>query len=147
MSYKETVFLPRTDFPMRGGLPKKEPEILAQWQQIEERQQKVVDYLNGKKRVHFQADNGTDLHVTVEPRRPIAELSRVAAFSAGAVGASAAGMAVLKATPSVAAVVGAHVFEPSSDVAQVGEGAPHLATVVDFAGGGVLSHVQKVSQS
>ena len=34
MSYKETVFLPRTDFPMRGGLPKKEPEILAQWQQI-----------------------------------------------------------------------------------------------------------------
>ena len=35
MSYKETVFLPRTDFPMRGGLPKKEPEILAQWQQID----------------------------------------------------------------------------------------------------------------
>ena len=35
MSYKETVFLPRTDFPMRGGLPKKEPEILAQWQKID----------------------------------------------------------------------------------------------------------------
>ncbi|MEX0503978.1 isoleucine--tRNA ligase [Alphaproteobacteria bacterium LSUCC0719] len=35
MSYKETVFLPRTDFPMRGGLPQKEPEILAQWQQID----------------------------------------------------------------------------------------------------------------
>jgi len=35
MSYKETVFLPQTDFPMRGGLPKKEPEILAQWQQMD----------------------------------------------------------------------------------------------------------------
>ena len=35
MNYKETVFLPKTDFPMRGGLPKKEPEILAGWQQID----------------------------------------------------------------------------------------------------------------
>ncbi len=29
--YRETVFLPDTPFPMRGGLPKKEPEILAGW--------------------------------------------------------------------------------------------------------------------
>jgi|SRR5215217_1839869 len=29
--YRETVFLPDTPFPMRGGLPKKEPEILAAW--------------------------------------------------------------------------------------------------------------------
>ncbi len=29
--YKDTVFLPKTDFPMRGGLPQKEPEILAKW--------------------------------------------------------------------------------------------------------------------
>jgi isoleucyl-tRNA synthetase len=29
--YRETVFLPETPFPMRGGLPKKEPEILEQW--------------------------------------------------------------------------------------------------------------------
>lgn len=28
---KTTVFLPKTDFPMRGDLPKKEPEILANW--------------------------------------------------------------------------------------------------------------------
>ena len=35
MSYKETVFLPRTDFPMRGGLPKKEPEILARWKEMD----------------------------------------------------------------------------------------------------------------
>ena len=30
--YRDTVFLPRTDFPMRGDLPKKEPAILARWQ-------------------------------------------------------------------------------------------------------------------
>ncbi len=29
--YKDSVFLPKTDFPMRGGLPQKEPEILKQW--------------------------------------------------------------------------------------------------------------------
>ena len=26
--YSETLFLPKTDFPMRAGLPQKEPEIL-----------------------------------------------------------------------------------------------------------------------
>jgi isoleucyl-tRNA synthetase len=29
--YRETVFLPDTPFPMRAGLPQKEPEILAGW--------------------------------------------------------------------------------------------------------------------
>jgi isoleucyl-tRNA synthetase len=32
--YKNTVFLPKTEFPMRGGLPQKEPEILEKWQSI-----------------------------------------------------------------------------------------------------------------
>lgn len=31
--YKETVFLPKTDFPMRGDLPQKEPAIISSWQQ------------------------------------------------------------------------------------------------------------------
>ena len=35
MSYKDTVFLPRNDFPMRAGLPTKEPQILQQWQDID----------------------------------------------------------------------------------------------------------------
>ena len=34
MDYKQTVFLPKTDFPMRGGLPAKEPEILKRWQTL-----------------------------------------------------------------------------------------------------------------
>jgi isoleucyl-tRNA synthetase len=30
--YKDTVFLPKTDFPMKAGLPQKEPGILAKWE-------------------------------------------------------------------------------------------------------------------
>ena len=33
--YSATLYLPRTDFPMRAGLPKKEPELLAHWGEIE----------------------------------------------------------------------------------------------------------------
>ncbi|HET7411041.1 MAG TPA: class I tRNA ligase family protein, partial [Pararhizobium sp.] len=29
--YSETLFLPQTDFPMRAGLPQKEPELLKRW--------------------------------------------------------------------------------------------------------------------
>src|SRR5271170_6636862 len=32
--YRETVFLPETPFPMRAGLPQKEPEILARWEDM-----------------------------------------------------------------------------------------------------------------
>jgi len=33
--YRETVFLPETPFPMRAGLPQKEPLILEQWAQAQ----------------------------------------------------------------------------------------------------------------
>jgi isoleucyl-tRNA synthetase len=33
--YSETLFLPKTDFPMRAGLPQKEPEILARWRELD----------------------------------------------------------------------------------------------------------------
>jgi len=32
--YKDTLNLPRTDFPMRGNLAKREPEMLAHWNEI-----------------------------------------------------------------------------------------------------------------
>ncbi|MGL5009625.1 MAG: class I tRNA ligase family protein, partial [Paracoccaceae bacterium] len=32
--YRDTVFLPETDFPMRAGLPQREPEWLARWEKI-----------------------------------------------------------------------------------------------------------------
>ena len=34
VDYKNTIFLPKTSFPMRAGLPKREPEILAEWEKI-----------------------------------------------------------------------------------------------------------------
>src|ERR1700733_10347521 len=33
--YRDTVFLPQTSFPMRGDLPKKEPQILAKWEAMD----------------------------------------------------------------------------------------------------------------
>ncbi len=33
--YSKTLFLPKTDFPMRAGLPKKEPEILKRWEELD----------------------------------------------------------------------------------------------------------------
>ena len=47
-----------------GHLDKNDPT--EQWRRIEARQQKVVDFLNGKKQVRFQASNGTDVTATVE---------------------------------------------------------------------------------
>jgi aminopeptidase len=42
------------------------PDPVAVWRDIEQCQQRVVDYLNGRKQVHFQAANGTDLTVNVD---------------------------------------------------------------------------------
>jgi isoleucyl-tRNA synthetase len=32
--YSKTLYLPQTDFPMRAGLPQREPEILARWEKL-----------------------------------------------------------------------------------------------------------------
>ncbi|WP_053366126.1 isoleucine--tRNA ligase [Bacillus sp. FJAT-27245] len=33
MDYKDTLLMPNTDFPMRGNLPKREPEIQVKWEE------------------------------------------------------------------------------------------------------------------
>ena len=33
--YRPTLFLPKTDFPMRAGLPKREPEWLERWERLD----------------------------------------------------------------------------------------------------------------
>ncbi len=33
--YKDTLFLPKTDFPMRAGLPAREPDWLARWEEMD----------------------------------------------------------------------------------------------------------------
>ena len=35
MDYNKTINLPKTDFPMRAGLPKREPEMLARWKELD----------------------------------------------------------------------------------------------------------------
>ena len=41
MDYKDTLNLPQTAFPMKAGLPRKEPEMLKKWQEI-----KLYDKIN-----------------------------------------------------------------------------------------------------
>ena len=33
MEYKNTIITPKTDFPMKAGLPAREPGMLARWQE------------------------------------------------------------------------------------------------------------------
>src|SRR3990167_4030281 len=33
--YRPTIFLPKTDFPMKGDLPNREPELLKQWEEMD----------------------------------------------------------------------------------------------------------------
>ncbi|MDA1475624.1 isoleucine--tRNA ligase [Bacillus changyiensis] len=35
MEYKDTLLMPKTDFPMRGNLPKREPEIQQKWEDMD----------------------------------------------------------------------------------------------------------------
>ena len=35
VDYKTTVYLPKTDFPMKAGLPNKEPELLERWERLD----------------------------------------------------------------------------------------------------------------
>ena len=34
IDYSKTLYLPQTDFPMRAGLPEKEPAIVKRWQEM-----------------------------------------------------------------------------------------------------------------
>nr|WP_180901069.1 MULTISPECIES: isoleucine--tRNA ligase [unclassified Martelella] len=34
VDYSKTLYLPQTDFPMRAGLPEREPEMVARWQEM-----------------------------------------------------------------------------------------------------------------
>ena len=35
MDYKDTLLMPKTEFPMRGNLPKREPEIQQKWEEMD----------------------------------------------------------------------------------------------------------------
>ena len=35
MDFKNTIITPKTDFPMKAGLPAREPGMLAKWQELD----------------------------------------------------------------------------------------------------------------
>ena len=47
MDYKDSLNLPKTDFPMRANLSKKEPEMLKMWEEINI-YQKIRDVSKGR---------------------------------------------------------------------------------------------------
>lgn len=47
MDYKDTLLMPQTDFPMRGNLPQREPEIQAKWEEMDI-YKKVQDRTKGR---------------------------------------------------------------------------------------------------
>jgi isoleucyl-tRNA synthetase len=63
--YRSTVFLPRTDFPMKAGLPHKEPVILSRWES-EGLYQQIRESRSGRQKFIFHDGppyaNG-DIHI------------------------------------------------------------------------------------
>ncbi|HPD82262.1 MAG TPA: isoleucine--tRNA ligase [Alphaproteobacteria bacterium] len=47
--FRDTVFLPKTDFPMRGNLPENEPSMIKKWQEMD-LYAKIRDVSKGRKR-------------------------------------------------------------------------------------------------
>ncbi len=45
--YNETINLPQTDFPMRGNLPKREPQFIKEWEE-EKLYHKIMEHNQGK---------------------------------------------------------------------------------------------------
>ena len=56
------------DFVFRAGLLDR-PDPVAAWRRVSERQQRLVDLLNGKSDYHVVAANGTDVRLSVAGRR------------------------------------------------------------------------------
>ena len=49
--YNATINLPKTEFPMRAGLPKREPDMLADWYGMD-LYRKMVDRKRGEAHVY-----------------------------------------------------------------------------------------------
>jgi aminopeptidase len=52
------------DFVFKAGLLD-QPDPVAAWRRVSERQQRLVDFLNGKKDYHVVAGNGTDIRMSL----------------------------------------------------------------------------------
>ncbi|MDN4073516.1 isoleucine--tRNA ligase [Fictibacillus terranigra] len=47
MNYKDTLLMPKTEFPMRGNLPQREPKVQAKWEEMDI-YNKVQEHTNGR---------------------------------------------------------------------------------------------------
>src|SRR5699024_1745633 len=56
MDYKDTLLMPKTEFPMRGGLPNKEPKIQEEWD-AQNIYQKALEQNKGN--AHYILHDGT----------------------------------------------------------------------------------------
>lgn len=56
MDYKDTLLMPKTDFPMRGGLPNKEPKIQEEWD-AKNIYQKVLDKMKVIRHLFYMMDH------------------------------------------------------------------------------------------
>ena len=61
--YKDTLFLPKTDFPMRANLSQREPEFLKFWYDIDvynELKKKNKDKQDALKKSQSESENGSE---------------------------------------------------------------------------------------
>ena len=65
IDFSESLFLPKTDFAMRAGLPEQEPKILQQWSEKE-----IYKNLrsNSKSKEKFILHDGCLLYTSPSPR-------------------------------------------------------------------------------
>ena len=56
------------DFVFKAGLLDR-PDPVAAWRQVSERQQRLADFLNGRRDYHVVANNGTDVRMSVAERQ------------------------------------------------------------------------------
>src|SRR5205807_7767095 len=70
MDYRETLNLPRTEFPMRANLARREPEILRRWAEMR-LYEKLLEKNAGGRR--FVLHDGPPVRQWPHPHRPHAQ--------------------------------------------------------------------------
>jgi hypothetical protein len=65
VDYSKTLFLPQTEFPMRAGLPQREPEILKYWNEIDLYEKLRQDAAEVASRVWVRTLTGGDPGTTI----------------------------------------------------------------------------------
>ena len=64
MNYKDTLLMPKTEFPMRGGLPNKEPKIQEQWD-ADNQYQKALEKTKVMPHIFYTMDHHTRMVVYI----------------------------------------------------------------------------------